>query len=170
MLKSIDSSLPKLYDFLVMIEDETPAAETSESLTNQLIELVEETEFGKPSYQAISDYFDLSELRDKRGVNLINLEAENHPKRKREESQLRIHEARIALLEHQIDQNKSQLPGYARSFSRIDVRFKDLQTLSGIEADGKSKDPHERRYYVAEKLGVAKARVQDIIARKRDTS
>jgi hypothetical protein len=133
-----------------MAERDTPQPETAEQLGQQLLEFVDKTKFGTPEFQAVNDYLDLRSLREQEGESP------------------RINEIEIALLKRQIAQHKSQLPGYSRTFGRIERDFADLLTVSGLEAQQKFSESSEQDQYITQMCQVALNGVQEIVSMKRD--
>jgi hypothetical protein len=152
-----------------MTEWGTPKPETAEQLGQQLLEFVDGTEFGTTEFQAVSDYVDLRSLREFRDEN-INRLAGNTENRATAESDTRICETKIALLELQIEQNKSRLPRYSRTLQKIATGFADLNTVSSLEAEQKFREFDERNRYVTEIYHLAFNGAEEIVSRKRDLS
>jgi hypothetical protein len=152
-----------------MTEWETPKPESAEQLGQHLLEFIGGTEFGTTEFQAVSDYVDLSLLRELRDEN-INRLAGNTENSAITESDTRICETKIALLELQIEQNKSRLPRYSRTFQKVEIGFADLNTVSGLEAEQKFMEFDERNRYVTEIYHLAFNSAEEIVSRKRDLS
>ena len=128
--------------------DNKPA--TVEQLGQELLNFVRNTEFGASQYQAVRDYFDLQSLYDDLRIDRINLiESKDASDKIAVESQMRVTELRIALLNNEIRHNQSRLEGYSNAYTHISVGFDDLLTVAYIEADNKfPNDSMQRSTYV----------------------
>src|SRR5688572_5138375 len=100
-----------------MAERDAPHSETAEQLGQQLLEFVGKAEFGTVQFRAVSDYLD---LRGYYGLRNWNIDSSTGKSEAERASDISICEMKIALLEHQIDQNKSQLPGYSGSYQQME--------------------------------------------------
>lgn len=135
-----------------MAERNTPKPEKAKHLGQQLLESIDRMRFGTSHFQAVNDYLDLADLQEVREEND------------------RINELEIALLRHQIRQNKSRLRGYSNTYGRIERDFDDLLTVSKLEAQQKFVDPDEQDRYVREVWSVACNGAREIVSTKRDAS
>src|SRR5690349_9473568 len=88
-------------------------SETANQIGKNLIEFVQEAEFGTPQYQAVSDYLFL-----KQSEKSLQLEQNNGW-----ESQARISEQKIALLQLSIYQNQSHIKGYDTAYAHVGIEF-----------------------------------------------
>ena len=152
-----------------MTEWENLQPETAEQLGQNLLEFIDQTEFGTTEFQAASDYIDLHSLHELRDET-INKLASNPENRTITESNVRICETKIALLEVQIEQNRSRLARYSRTFQKIETGFADLQTVGSIEAQQKITEFDEQNRYVTEICQVAFNGAEEIVSRKKDLS
>jgi hypothetical protein len=152
-----------------MTEWGMPKPETAEQLGQGLLEFIDRTEFGTTEFQAASDYMDLHSLHELRD-EAINKLASTPEDSAITESNVRICEMKIALLELQIEQNRSRLPRYSRTFQKIETGFADLQTVGNIEAQQKFTEFDEQNRYVTEICQVAFNGAEEIVSRKRDLS
>ena len=135
----------------------------------QLLEFFEKTEFGTAQFKAVSDYLDLKTLHTLRELNIHTSAGDNEAKTKRE-SEIRIYEMKIALLEHQIEQNKSQLSGYSKAYQLMETALKDIDTLARVEAEKKHADIKEQKRYARQIWEVAYDGSHEIVSMKKDTS
>jgi hypothetical protein len=152
-----------------MAERDTPQTETAEQLGQLLLEFVDKAEFGTAHFRAVSDYFDLQALYDYRKSYVEILEGDLRNK-VHAESTLRVHETKIALLEHQIEQNKSQLPGYSGAYQHMETALEDIHSLAWEEAGKMHTEIEEQRRYVMRIWQVAYDGAHEIISMKKDTS
>jgi hypothetical protein len=152
-----------------MAERDTPQPETAEQLSQQLIEFVDKAEFGTVQFRAVSDYFDLQGLYSLQKTYVEFLEGDAGTKIDRE-SRLRIQEMKIALLEHQIEQNKSQLSGYSGAYYHMENALGEIDGLARIEAEKKHTDIKEQNLYVGRIREGAYFKARAIVSMKKDTS
>jgi hypothetical protein len=152
-----------------MPERDTPQPETAEQLGQQLLEFVDEAEFGTVQFRAVSDYLDLRALYGSREWNMNRLVGASENKAERA-SDIRVQEMKIALLEHQIEQNKAQLPGYSRAYQHMETALDDIDSLAKVEAETKYPDVAEQQHYVRQIWEVAYNGAHEIVSMKRDTS
>ena len=152
-----------------MAERDTSQPETAEKLGQQLLEFVDKTEFGTAQFGAVSDYLDLRTLHSLRELDVDALSGNNENKTKRE-SDIRIYELKIALLEHQIEQNKSSIPGYSWSYQHVETAFEDVFSLALVESEKMHPDIQEQESYARQICDVAYAAVHEIVSVKRDAS
>jgi len=152
-----------------MAERETSQPETAEQLSQQLIEFVDKAEFGTVQFRAVSDYFDLQGLYSlqKTYVEILEGDAGNKIDR---ESMLRVQEMKIALLEHQTEQNKSQLPGYSGAYHHMENTLGEMEGLARIEAEKKHTDIKDQNLYVGRIRERAYFQARAIVSMKKDTS
>ena len=152
------------------VRGETPLKSPEEAGEN-LVAFAEQAELGSPEFHTLSDYFDQQNLL---GTYQIQLRIAEHPaddglkSEVKAGSRLRITEMQIALLDHQIGQNKAVIPGYGRSFQFIESVFDQLGVDSIINpetpADGDESELYEfpsnsyHRYHT---------KVEEIIYEKR---
>jgi hypothetical protein len=151
-------------------ERQTPEPETAEQIGQQLLEFVESTEFGKPEFQAVSDYFQLQALYESHQIRLEQVQSKDGSDRLSAESDLRSNDFQIAFLEFKIEQNKSILPGYDKSYKRVDRALDDMIMVSSREADEKYADPVKQKEYRDMIYTVATDAVKDIIDTKKYNS
>ena len=152
-----------------MTEWDKKSLETAEQFFGQgLIEFVEKTEFGTSEYQAVGDYFDLQGLYTHWSTELDNAKT-NEADRLYWESRVRMSETKIALLEHQVNQNKSRVQGYARAYLHMSAGFEDLATVAGIEAKKMFPEEEKQQSSYEEKIynGVF-SKAEDALYRKRE--
>jgi hypothetical protein len=152
-----------------MAERHTPKPETAEQLGQQLLEFVNKTEFGTVQFRAVSDYLDLQTLHGSRAWDITRLVEEGGNKAETE-SEIRICEMRIALLEHLIEQNKSQLPGYSGAFQHMETALKDIDSLAKVEAEKKYFDADEQKLYIRRIWEMAYDGAHEIVSTKKDAS
>jgi hypothetical protein len=152
-----------------MAERNTPKPETAEQLGQQLLEFVDQTEFGRATFKAVSDYLELRSLYAMRNHGLGSI-TEDGVTRTTKESDMRIGEMRIALLEHQIGQNKSRLPGYSGGYQHLETAFDDIYSLAMVEAEHQYTDVSKQEAYTLQMCNTAYERAYEIISMKRDAS
>jgi hypothetical protein len=152
-----------------MAERDIPQPETAEQLGQQLLELVDKTEFGTPEFRAVSDYLNLRALYGNREWNMNRLVGESGSKVERE-SDIRVDEMKIALLENQIEQNKSQLPGYSGAYQHMETALEAIDSLAMVEAEKKYTDANEQKRYARQIWEVAYDGAHENVSMKRDTS
>jgi hypothetical protein len=131
-----------------MSEREVPPLKTPEEIGQDIVGYAEKAEFGTPEFQALSDYFDKENL-----LNTYNMQIRmaEHPDAHevseiKIESIMRVSEMQIALLEHQINQKKSVVPGYDRAMQYIEWGFDQLGVDSIINPEAE-KDGDETELY-----------------------
>src|SRR5688572_12048624 len=108
-----------------MAERNTQQPESAEELGQKLLEFVGKAEFGTVEFRAISDYLDMRGYYGLRKWNIDGLAGKSEAERA---SDIRICEMKIALLEHQIDQNKSQLPGYSGIYQHMETALENIDS------------------------------------------
>ena len=150
-----------------MTERETPQPETAEQLGQQLLEFVDKSEFGTVQFRAISDYLDLRGYYALRNWNVESLARKSEAEIA---SDIRVNEMKIALLEHQIEQNKSQLPGYSGAYRHMETALEDIDSLAKVEAEQKHTDFKEHEGYVRMIWEVTYDGAHEIVSLKKDTS
>lgn len=152
-----------------MAERDTLQPESAEQLGQQLLEFVDKAEFGTAQFRAISDYFDLHTLygRQKTYRKPLDGGSKNDVSF---ESSLRVYEMKIALLEHQIEQNKSQISGYSGAYQHMETALEDIGSIAAAEAEKKYADTTERRRYISQIWQVAYDGAHEIVSMKKDTS
>jgi hypothetical protein len=152
-----------------MAEKDAPQPETVEQLGQQLMEFVDKAEFGTAQFRAVSDYFDLQGLYSHQKTYVEILEGD--PRSKVDaESMLRVQEMEIALLEHQIEQNKSQLSGYSGAYQHMETALENISSLALVEAEKKHTDIEEQKRYVWRIRDVAYNGAHEIVSMKKETS
>jgi hypothetical protein len=119
-------------------ETNTESQARSETIKMELTEFLKDASFGDPKHQAFCDWC----LEDGLQVE-INKQIERMTGKAalREESELRILEYRTALLNHEIDQKKSRLPGYEHAYWTIYGSFEGL--YSALHNEGRNKYPND---------------------------
>jgi len=148
---------------------DTPLLETTEQLRQQLLEFIYKTRFGDPQFQAISDYLDLRSLHNLREYD-IDQPVKDTLKQIKKESDIRINEMKIALLELQVEQNKSRLSGYAHSYQHIQKALEDIYSLAQTEAENKFSDISAQEKHAISIRQAAYEDANEIISMKRDAS
>ena len=152
-------------------EGQNARAETPNEVYDRVQKWVEEKQFGTPEYQAISDYVELQTLEKFWRIYHQNLlSADDESKRLSLESQVRINEFQIALLNHQISQSKSRVSGYGKAYSNM-VTFFEEELLWAAQEDAllhfpEDKKKQEEFYY--EKYDSVYSNVEDLVYRKRE--
>src|SRR5688572_6658502 len=152
-----------------MAEREISQPETAEQLSQQLIEFVDKAEFGTVQFRAVNDYFDLQKLYSLQQTYVEFLEKDAGNKIDRE-SMLRVQEMKIALLEHQIEQNKSQLPGYSGAYHHIGNALGEIGGLARTEAEKKHTDIKEQNLYVGRITESAYFEARAIVSMRKDNA
>src|SRR5437867_7450855 len=108
-----------------MTEWDNKNAESTEQIGGRLLEFVEQAEFGSPQYQAVSDYLFLKQSENSLQIQQQNATSnEDDPERKTYwESQERISQQKIAILQVSIYQNQSRIKGYDAAYTHIGIGF-----------------------------------------------
>lgn len=150
------------------------SSKSPEAAGEDLIEFAEKAEFGSHQYQALSDYFDQQQLLGVYDKQLMLAEHTGNDELNTEVkavSRLRITEMQIALLDHQISQKKSAVPGYDRSFRFIESVFDRLGVDSlinpEVERDGDETELYE---FPSDSYHKYHTKVEEIIQQKRDAA
>ena len=155
-----------------MTEWDKKSAETAEQIGQGLIEFVEKTEFGTPQYQAVSDYLYLkqSEQSLKQLQENALTKDEGSEGKIYWETQARIREQKIALLELQIYQNQSRIRGYDSAYTHIGIGFEhNLVSVAYREAEQLfANDKQQQRFYVSDLYERFFDKAQDTVNGKRD--
>lgn len=108
--------------------------ETANVKAQELLLFVQQTEFGTPQFQAISDYLNLRELERNldfvlgqmsKGVKAVN--------DVRLQSRRRRTEMKMALLEHTIAQNQAGLRRYSAAYSYVCESIESINSAAHIE-------------------------------------
>ena len=152
-----------------MTERDKKQAESSAQMREELFGYVNKSEFGTPQFQAISDFILLSDLS-------VQLDEDKDYKRQvmegkseidfNRESRLRINEYRIALISNQIDQNKTTMKGYQRSFDFISISLANTTEQTSREPESAKEYDHDE----AKIYNTLYNNVKDIINKKRNES
>jgi hypothetical protein len=146
--------------------------ETGEDLPfgQELISFVEEQKFGTPEFRAVSDCLQLGRLRHTWGDSFRDVaKNKNNPAIGiSDESDLRIVEQKIALLEHQIYLGESQLEGYSSAFTHMDNELQnDLAIAANQEGHKKfPSDPNAAAAHSGDLYDDAVEKIEDIVYRK----
>ena len=154
-----------------MPERETNKADTAEQFGQKILKFVEGTEFGTPQYEAVSDFLDLNRLKESLKTSIRNSHSNNEDPERRSywESQARITELEIALLNHQADQRQSRVKGYQAAFVRFGIGLEELQSITRKEADEKiPENKQEQINYQDRVYSSVVLKAEDIINGKRD--
>jgi hypothetical protein len=112
----------------------------------------ENAEFGKPEYEAVSDYLHLQQLVSSLKLNQANAKSKpNDPEGKMHwESQARITEQEIALHKTQIYQKQSRVQGYDSAYTHVGINF-EHDLISAARRDAEvifAGDEEQQSYYV----------------------
>jgi hypothetical protein len=156
------------------LREEKGVPETTEQVGKRILEFVENTEFGSPEYQAISDYVLIKNLEGSLTAELRNVRSDIKSSEGRDlwESKARVREQEIALHRAQIYHQQSCLKGYDTAFTFIEIRFED--TVSGVarrEAESLyPKDLNHQEFYRNDTLSRYFGKVEEIIHQKRTNS
>jgi hypothetical protein len=87
-----------------------------------------EAEIGSVKYQALMDYKEIHDINAQMGRLYKALaETESTDKRIWMESELRVNEMRLALMEVERHKNEKQTPGYATAYYFLDSHLDDLR-------------------------------------------
>lgn len=120
----------------------------SEKTKNELSIFLADAALGSVKYQGFMDSLNQSELNDRREM-LINMEKGFPlPITDHGESDLRIVEKRISLIENEIQQKCMKLPGYFEAYHTVGFLFDQLGYDLYQEAKAKYKYKHEVENYV----------------------
>lgn len=152
-----------------MAERDKPQPETAEQLGQQLLEFVDKAEFGTVQFRAVSDYLDLQALYGFRKwtIDELAVNSENQVERK---GDIRVNEIKIALLEHQIEQNKSQISGYSGAYHHLKTSLEDIDSLAKVEAEKRYSGIKEQELYVRKIWEVTYNGAHEIVSMKKDAS
>jgi len=135
-----------------MSDREKKSPETAEQIGQELIKFIENTEFGTPQYQAVSDYLHLQQLEQSLKLERANaLSNDGNLERKMHwESQAKISEQEIAFHRFQIYQNQSRVKGHDSAYTHVGIGFEhDLVSAAHGEAEVLfAEDKEQQSYYV----------------------
>ena len=148
-------------------------SKSPEEAGESLVAFAEQAVFGPPEFHALCDYFDQQNLL---GTYQQQLKIAEHPGTGEFSgfkmlSRVRTTEMQIALLEHHINQSKTTVPGYGKSFQIVEAVFDKLGVDSvlnpvvDVEAD-------EAELYEFSSNSYQKyhMKVEEIIYKKRDAA
>jgi len=116
----------------------TESQAKSENIKMGLKEFLKDSSFGDPKYQAFHDWCLRDDLEGSLYKNIELIKADPSPER---ESDLRIVEYRMALLNHEIDQKKGKLPGYEHAYWTFVGSFENL--CSALSNEGRKLHPDD---------------------------
>jgi hypothetical protein len=128
-------------------QEQGEAHNGSEQVRQNLLDHLKDVEFGSIKHWAAIDYFNLGyqeSLLSTQRKNLLSVRR-NQEKKMYWESEVRIREVHIALLERDIDRNKSRVPGYSKAYMYLVSSFDQLGDLSNKEALSKYPTDKEMR-------------------------
>ena len=155
-----------------MPERDINVPETAEQVGHGLLEFVERAEFGSPEYQAVSDYIFLKQSEESLRLHQKNASSNAFdPARKTYwESQARISEQKIAILEFQISQNQTRIKGYQSAFIHLGIGLDEMVSIASQEAEKKYPDDREQQSFYVDKIydGIL-LQAQDAINSIRET-
>jgi hypothetical protein len=128
-------------------QEQGEAHSGSEQVRQNLLDHLKDVEFGSIKHWAAIDYFNLSYQERVLSTQRNNvLSAGRDPEQKMYwESEVRIRETHIAILERDIDRNKSRVPGYSKAYMYLVSSFDQLGDLSNKEALSKYPTDKEMR-------------------------
>jgi len=101
----------------------------SEQIRQELLDYLKDVDFGTPKYQACCDYLDYEYQMNswRREVKVAADSSGSDPEERLfYESQMRIREIHIALLEREIEKNRTRILGYSDAYAHIWLTFDDL--------------------------------------------
>jgi hypothetical protein len=153
-------------------EQSTPTTPT-EQIRQNLLDQLKAAEFGSATFRAASDYFALSYQRNLMETerDKIFLVGSDQKKRIHWESETRIRETQIALLEREIESNKSRVPGYSKAYMNLLLAFDHLGTLTHEEAKNKyPSDEEKRKQYGKDLYRKIHDEINDLIYVRQDQS
>jgi len=156
-----------------MVELDKDIHESAQQLGERLVEFAEKIEFDTPQFQATRDWFDLEELQKGRHQENKNIIAhqDDFESRLYWESEARISEQKIALLEHAISQNRTRIRGYSKVYQNIHDGFDDLHFIARQEAEKKFEGDDAGQDSYVEEIGEKTFnKVMDIVNRKTGNS
>jgi len=142
-----------------MKEQGKQGAESVGQIGEKLIQFIETAEFGSPEYQATSDYLFLRQCE----------ESLKHEQQNGWESQARITEQKIALLQLSIYQNQSRIKGYDHAYSHVGIEF-EHGLIDAARREARElfpNHPEHQNYHVGNLYETFFDRAQDIINTKR---
>jgi len=126
-----------------MAERDKPQPETVEGIKQEFRTHLLSVEFGSPDYFAFCDFYTLEQQKHYLRIETRNLKDKSGPQGNLlPESQLRITENRIALVEHDIDRKKVMDIDYSRAYDRVEETMGNLRTA--ITNETKEVWPHEK--------------------------
>jgi hypothetical protein len=128
-------------------QEQGEAHSGSEQVRQNLLDHLKDVEFGSIKHWAAIDYFNLSYQERVLSTQRNNvLSAGRDPEQKMYwESEVRIRETHIAILERDIDRNKSRVPGYSKAYMYLVSNFYELGVLTYREAESKYPADEEKR-------------------------
>jgi hypothetical protein len=135
----------------------------------ELVSFVEGLRFGTPEFRAVSDYFQEQKLYREMALHRNNSLSRGNDRAQTGywESEERISEAKIALLQHQIYQNETQLEGYSKTYYHFKSMLEsDLALASNNEANKKfPNDEASNSAYAKQVYNLVEGRLENQIAR-----
>lgn len=150
-----------------MKEQGTGNSISVEGWKRHIIEFASKCEFGTPEFQALSDFYQLADLcEDTKSEELSQFAIGGHLTHLPHEKRLEVIMQRIVMLEHTIDQKKSNIPGYANAFSELSISFHELENATSDAAEiNFTNDPAQQTAYVNRiYLEVLESIAEDIFA------
>jgi len=118
--------------------------ETTEQVKKQIVDLVEMSSFGSSEYQAMSDYIELQTLYESsRYESKWILSPRGEAPKLVKEREARITDFRIALLNQQIYQSESRIPGYGKAYDKI-VSLFESHLPNAITREAEIRYPNDK--------------------------
>ncbi len=109
--------------------------ETPQEVYDRIQQYVEAAPFGSAEYQAISDYIELQTLYQRsRNEDGRILSSKDEAARLSKQREANITDFQIALLNHQISQSESRVPGYGKAYIKM-VSFFESELADAVNRE-----------------------------------
>jgi hypothetical protein len=118
----------------MMAERDKPQPETVDEIKQEFRTHLLSVEFGSPDYLAFCDFFSLEQQKHLRRIEIQALKGKlSSDDNLERESQLRITEVRIAVLENDIERKKIMDIDYSKAHGRVEETMGNLRTAISNE-------------------------------------
>jgi hypothetical protein len=126
---------------------------SADEWSNHISEFAHKWELGTPEHCAVNDFLNLQLLYGRFGEKpssyISDIGGESSlSQEQRENRDLQ----KIALLEHNIEQNQARLPGYSNAYVHLSVSFQELLGSAAMEAKAKFTDDSEKEKEYVKKI------------------
>ena len=152
------------------VEDPKGQAATPQEVYDRIQNWVEAQPFGSSGYQAISDYMELQRLHKSHSIeNQHLLSAGDTAQKLSRERTARITDLEIALLNHQISQSRSRVPGYGKAYDEIEGFFEsELFNAAMHDATIQYPGQTEEQYrFIRDKYSDVEDTIDSMLSEKR---